>query len=282
MKAVPSQFAALCTALLAWHAPALAATHGAISQTYSGRSLLVYVPAKLPAPGTRSLVVVLHGGLGNAQRIEAMQSEHGLNLDAAAEQHGFIVAYLNGTPVTRFLGDDKLGWNAGGGCCGVAASSNVDDVSYIRGAIDDLASRYGVDRSRVFGMGHSNGAMMTLRMVCETGIYAAAISIAGPLNLDTATCSAAKGKRILNIHSEQDQNVPIAGGVGSKGLSRVNYKSEERTRQIFTTAGAEFKLQIVPGADHFLDHIEAALQQHGGPSLAQTALGFFGLESQSP
>jgi polyhydroxybutyrate depolymerase len=222
-------------------------------------------------------VVVLHGGLGNAQRIESMQSEHGLNLDAAADQSGFIVAYLNGTPVTRFLGDDKLGWNAGGDCCGLSASNSIDDVAYIRGAIDSLASRYGIDRGRIYGIGHSNGAMMTLRMLCETGIYAAAISIAGPLNLDTANCGAAKGKRILSIHGELDQNVPIAGGVGPKGLSRINFKSEERTRQIFTSAGTEFTLQIVPGTDHFLNHIEAALQQQGGRSLSQTIVRFFGL-----
>ena len=241
MKAISLPLAALCAALLACTAPALAATHGAITQTYGGRTLLVYVPTLLPAAGTRALVVVLHGGLGNAQRIEAMQSEHGLNLDAAAEQSGFIVAYLNGTPVTRLLGDDKLGWNAGGGCCGVSASSNVDDVSYIRGAIADLTTRYGIDHHRIYGMGHSNGAMMTLRMLCETGIYAAAISIAGPLNLDTANCPAARGKRILSIHGELDQNVPIAGGVGSKGLSRVNFKSEEHTREIFTAPGTTCK-----------------------------------------
>jgi poly(3-hydroxybutyrate) depolymerase len=273
--------AALCLALLACSTASPAASHGAEPQFYGGRSMLVYVPSQLPAAGSRTLVVVLHGGLGNAQRIESMQTEHGLNLDAAAEQHSFLVAYLNGTPVTRLLGNDKLGWNAGGGCCGRSASSNIDDVSYIKGAIDFLASRYGVNRSRVYGMGHSNGAMMTLRMVCETGVYAAAISISGPLNLDNPNCSAAKGRQILGIHGENDENVPIAGGVGSKGLSRVDFQSEERTRQVFTAAGAVFELQIVAGADHFLDHIDAAMQRDAGMSVAQKAVRFFGLERQA-
>jgi poly(3-hydroxybutyrate) depolymerase len=44
----------------------------------------------LPAQGTRALVVVLHGGLGNAQRIESKQSENGLNMDVVAEKSGFI------------------------------------------------------------------------------------------------------------------------------------------------------------------------------------------------
>jgi polyhydroxybutyrate depolymerase len=260
----------------------MAATQSAVQQTYGGRSLLVYVPARLPASGTRALVVVLHGGLGNAQRIESGQAEHGLNLDAAAEQSGFIVAYLNGTPVTRFLGADKLGWNLGGGCCGLSASDNVDDVKYIQGAINYLSTQYGIDRSRIYGTGHSNGAMMTLRMICETGIYAAAISIAGPLNLDDPDCSAAKGKRILGIHGAKDQNVPIGGGAGPIGLSRISFKSEASTRKIFTMAGAHYDLQIILGADHFLNHIEDAIQRTEEVSLVQKTVRFFGLDTLTP
>jgi polyhydroxybutyrate depolymerase len=256
----------------------LAATRSAVQQSYDGRTLLVYVPSQLPAPGTRALVVVLHGGLGNSQRIESGQAESGLNLDVAAEQSGFIVAYLNGTPVTRLPGANLLGWNAGGGCCGMSASNNIDDVKYIQGAINSLVSQYSVDRQRIYGTGHSNGAMMTLRIMCETGIYAAAISIAGPLNLDDPHCDAAKGKRILGIHGEKDQNVPIAGGVGPKGLSRIPFKSEERTRQIFTSAGVHYDLQVIPGADHFLNHIDEAIQRTEQMTLAQKTVHFFGLD----
>jgi poly(3-hydroxybutyrate) depolymerase len=108
----------MSAALLFYASGASAATHGVIEESYDGRSMIIYVPSRLSAPGTRALVVVLHGGLGNAQRIESGQSETGLNMDAIAEKAGFIVAYLNGTPVTRRFGADKLGWNAGGGCCG--------------------------------------------------------------------------------------------------------------------------------------------------------------------
>ena len=93
----------------AWRGAAAAASAsaaGAVDETYEGRNLIVYVPARLPDKGQRALVVVLHGGLGNAQRIESKRSESALNLDGIAEKYGFIVAYLNGTPVTRFLGAD--------------------------------------------------------------------------------------------------------------------------------------------------------------------------------
>jgi poly(3-hydroxybutyrate) depolymerase len=272
------RFTFMCAFAVLLHASdGSAATPGASQDHYEGRSFIVYVPARLPPQGTRSLVVVLHGGLGNAQRIESGQSESGLNLDAVAEKAGFIVAYLNGTPVTRRFGADKLGWNAGGGCCGQPAEHNVDDVRYIRSIVARLIPQYGIDQGRIFGIGHSNGGMMTQRVMCETGLYAADISISGPLNLESANCSAARGKRILAIHGAEDANVPIAGGRGTQGISQAVYNSEERTRRTFLTSGASYDLLVVKGADHRLDHIEQAIQQAEGQSIAEKAAKFFGL-----
>jgi polyhydroxybutyrate depolymerase len=256
--------------------------NGATTERYGGRDMLVYVPSPLPPKGTGALVVVLHGGLGNAERIESGRSENGLNMDPVAEQHGFFVAYLNGTPVTRFAGIRMLGWNAGGGCCGQSAANNVDDVGYIRGAIDYLADKYGLDRGRVYGVGHSNGAMMTQRLVCETTLYAAAVAISGPLNLDTASCPAARGRRILAIHGADDENVPVAGGRGTKGLARVAFQSEDHARQVFTNSGASYTLEVISGADHALDHINAVIRRTEGASIAEKCARFFGLLTRKP
>ena len=255
---------------------------GAAAEHYGGRDMLVYVPSPLPPKGTGALVVVLHGGLGNAERIASLRSENGLYMDSVAEQNGFFVAYLNGTPVTRFSGSRMLGWNAGGGCCGQSAVNNVDDVGYIRGAIDHLADKYGIDRSRVYGVGHSNGAMMTERLVCETTLYAAAVAISGPLNLGIANCPAARGRRILAIHGAEDENVPIAGGRGTKGLSRVAFNSEDHARQVFTNSGASYTLEVVNGADHALDHIDAVIRRTEGASIAEKSARFFGLLTHRP
>jgi polyhydroxybutyrate depolymerase len=264
----------LAFALLVTLAPAWA---GISEQSSGGRALLVYLPGHLPPVGQRSLVVVLHGGLGNAQRIASQQSEVALNMDAMAEQNGFIVAYLNGTPVTRILGADKLGWNAGGGCCGRSAADNVDDVAYIQGVIASLTARYGIDPRQVYGMGHSNGAMMTQRLICETQVLAAAVAISGPLNLPVSSCPGARGRRILAIHGAQDRNVPVAGGRGTEGLSRVDYASEAHSHQVLTASGALYTLQIITGADHYLNHLETAVEQTEGQSIQQKAARFFGL-----
>ena len=246
-----------------------------ITDHQGGRDMFVYVPATLPAAGARALVIVLHGGLGNAARIVGRQSESGLNLDTEADKDGFVVAYLNGTPVTR-MGGQMLGWNAGGGCCGQSAANNIDDDGYIAGAVAYLAQKYGVDPHRVFGIGHSNGAMMAQRLVCETHVLAAAVAISGPLNLDTDHCPDAEGARILAIHGADDRNVPLGGGRGI-GVAGVPFSSEARAKQVMTASGASYTLDIVPGADHKLENIETALQQTEGVTIAEKAARFFGI-----
>ena len=277
----PSLLLALVAAVLAWAPLGAARAADIIQLSYAGRQMLVHVPAQLPPAGSRALVIVLHGGLGNAQRIASGQSESGLNMNAVADRDGFIVAYLNGTAVTLRMGADMLGWNAGG-CCGQSAANNVNDVAYIQGAVADLVAKYGVDPTRVFGIGHSNGAMMVQRLACETNLLAAEVAISGPLELSVGTCPEAKGRRILAIHGADDQNVPIRGGQGTQGLSRADYNSEERSQQVFTSSGAVYTLQIVPGADHKLDDIQAVIMKTEGVTIAQKAAAFFGLVPQTP
>ena len=247
------------------------------TQTFNGRSLIVHAPAQLPATGARALVIVLHGGLGNAERIAYKQSESGLNMDDEADRNGFIVAYLNGTPVTRLTSARMFGWNAGGGCCGMSAQNNIDDVVYVSEAVADLVARYGVDPSKVYGMGHSNGAMMVQRMICETHVLAAVVAVSGALNLEKPSCPGAHGRRILAIHGARDENVPVTGGVGTKGLSHVAYQSEDSAQRAFTAAGAEYRLQILPDADHKFEHIDAAIKNAEGVTIAVKATDFFGL-----
>jgi polyhydroxybutyrate depolymerase len=266
--------AALCVSPVIAHAAATA-------DSYGGRDMIVYVPAKLPPAGSRALVVVLHGGLGNAARIAGRSAEGGLNMDAAADLGGFVVAYLDGTPIARLLPGRLLGWNAGGGCCGLPARNGTDDVAYISSAVAALAARHGIDPARVYVIGHSNGAMMGQRMMCETTVFAAAVAISGPLNLDATRCPAARGRRILALHGARDENVPVAGGRGSKGLSGVSFRAEADAREVFRASGAAYTLQVVPGADHRLDNLDSAIRQTEHVTIADKAARFLGLAPSS-
>lgn len=191
-------------------------------ESYDGRQMIVHVPDRVPPSGSRALVVVLHGGLGNAQRIASRQAESGLNLDAIADRNGFIVAYLSGTPVTRRFGSQFLGWNAGGGCCGVSAVNNIDDVAYIKGAVATLAGRYGIDRARVYGIGHSNGAIMAQRLACETHLFAAVVAISGPLNLQVSSCPAARAPASSPSMAPMTRMSPSLAARGRRGCRSLS------------------------------------------------------------
>ena len=267
-------FFALFALACLWAMPGAAAAQP-VPEVFSGRMAYIYTPANLPAVGSRALVVVLHGGLGNAERLASARIESALNMNAVAEQGGFVVAYLSGTPVARMLGPDKLGWNAGA-CCGQPAENKVDDVTYLRSAVGEIAAKYGVDPARIFGVGHSNGAMLTQRMVCETTLYAAAVAVSGGLESGASHCPAAHGKRIMAIHGADDTNVPITGGRG-KGLARVDFASQANTAKVWQDSGALYDLRIVTGADHSVQSISRQLLRADSQNLAQTMARFLGL-----
>jgi polyhydroxybutyrate depolymerase len=247
-----------------------------VTETYEGRTALIYLPTTLPAKGSRALIVILHGGLGNAQRIAAKQSESALNMDTVADTAGFVVAYLNGTPVTRLLGSDKLGWNAGK-CCGQPAENNIDDVAYLQTTVKEISAKYGVDPSRIYGVGHSNGAMMMQRMMCETSVFAAAVPISGTLENNATSCPLARGKRLMAIHGDNDQNVPINGGKGSKGISRTNYASQAATAEVWQRSGASSDIHIIKGANHSTEKINIRLVETESTSLVQKIVRYFAL-----
>jgi polyhydroxybutyrate depolymerase len=253
-----------------------AAAAGVVDTRFGGRPEIVFVPDHLPPAGRRALVIVLHGGFGSAETIETRRAELALNLDAEAQRHGFIVAYLNGTAVARVLPAAMRGWNAGE-CCGLPVTSGVDDVGYLRDAVRDLIGRYGIDPARVFGMGHSNGAMMVQRLLCQTHLLAAGVAISGPLDMPVSSCPDARGRRVLAIHGADDQNVPVAGGRGLFSVAGVAFLSEEHARQVFAASGATYDLRIVPGAGHILETLDSAFQLQTGASIDTASMRFFGL-----
>jgi poly(3-hydroxybutyrate) depolymerase len=240
--------------------------------SYAGRDMILYVPSRLPPPGQRGMVVALHGGGGNAGFIK----DH-LKMDGVAEQDGFIVAYLNGSDASSRLPGKMKAWNAGSGCCGEPYRDKVDDVGYITAAVHYLAGKYGVDPRRIYGIGHSNGAMMTETLMCETGLYQSAISLAGSLMSEVASCPGARGKTLLAIHGMDDQNVPPGGGNGTRGVTNIAFKSEAGSRTMFESSGGKYIIQMLPGTDHNLEHIGATIRKTEGISLAEKAARFFGL-----
>jgi polyhydroxybutyrate depolymerase len=132
------------------------------------RGYLVRVPPELAQRNARvPLVLVLHGGGGNAANAEKMTG-----FTAKAAKEGFIVVYPEGT---GRLHDKLLTWNAGH-CCGYAMNNRVNDVAFINALIDQLIADYPVDPTRIYVTGMSNGGMMTHRLGIELSNRFAAIA----------------------------------------------------------------------------------------------------------
>ncbi|HNB72776.1 MAG TPA: PHB depolymerase family esterase [Acidobacteriota bacterium] len=169
----------------------------------SERSYRLHLPPRLSNQKAVPLVVVLHGGGGNAKNIENVTA-----FSKKADQEGFIVVYPNG-----YSGDGALQtWNAWT-CCGRAQTQNSNDVGFIRELVKRLKDRYNIDPNRVFATGHSNGAMMAYRLGCEMADTFAAIGpVAGPLNSTNTLPS--QPLSLIVIHGTGDGAAPYNGGTG--------------------------------------------------------------------
>ena len=177
--------------------------HQLLSYNGSERSYLIRVPGNLPKNGKRvPLVIVLHGGGGNAENAERMTG-----FTAKAEQAKFIVVYPNGTG--RFK-NKLLTWNAGH-CCAYAMKHHADDVGFINALIDKLVQEYPVDSRRIYATGMSNGGMMTHRLGIELADRFAAIApVVATVFGDEVVPSQPVSAIMLN--GLLDKSVPNQGG----------------------------------------------------------------------
>ncbi|HEY3644533.1 MAG TPA: PHB depolymerase family esterase [Gammaproteobacteria bacterium] len=204
-----------CLSLLLLPLLAQAAGDPKMQIEYAGldRSYLLHLPNPLPN-NPLPVVVVLHGGGGSAESAAKMTG-----FDAEADKDGFIVVYPEGTdrghPILSLFGKPGfLTWNAGS-CCGYAQENNIDDVGFIRAVVQAVVKDDGADPKRIYATGISNGGMMAYRLACEASDIFTAIAPVSAVQ-EVQACKPTQVVSVFHIHGADDQNVPIAGGVGKK------------------------------------------------------------------
>ncbi|MEX2143163.1 MAG: PHB depolymerase family esterase [Anaerolineales bacterium] len=188
-----------------------------LGEADDSRKVIVHIPPGYDGSVQLPLLIVLHGGAGSGQQIQRHSQ-----MDADADEYGFVVAYPNGS---GRLQDDLLTWNTGH-CCAYALANQVDDVAYLGLLIDRLLSHYSLDAQRVYLTGISNGGMMAYRAGAELADKVAGIApIAGSLggrisenDLEIRPAAPDSPVSVIVFHGLQDQHVLFAGGVSLKDI----------------------------------------------------------------
>ena len=166
------------------------------------RTFLIHVPPGLDKGRPVPLVVVFHGGGGNAMNAARMSG-----MSAKADSEQFLVAYPSGTGRGS---SGLLTWNTWG-CCGPALDQQVDDVKFVRAMVGMLEREYSIDAKRIHATGLSNGGMMAYRVGCEASdVFAAIAPVAGAL--DTDDCRPAAPVSAIIFHGTADKDVRYEGG----------------------------------------------------------------------
>jgi polyhydroxybutyrate depolymerase len=159
------------------------------------------------ASGSVPLVIVYHGGQGDASKIAGQTG-----FSEVADRNGFAVAYPESIDH----------WNDGRD----ATAGFGDDVRFTRELIDELAQRDGIDRSRVYATGASNGGLMTIRVACELANDIAAFAPVAASFPDSymSRCKPARPVPIMIVHGSQDQLIPEEGATIPAGQRRLGGK----------------------------------------------------------
>jgi polyhydroxybutyrate depolymerase len=147
-------------------------------------------------PGRWPLVVVLHGR-GQSVRSVIDQGD----LVGLVRQRRAVVAYPDGV---------GRSWNAGGGCCGVAAARGTPDVAFVEAVVVDALRVLPVERMRVYLVGYSNGGKLAYSLACSRPTLFAAVATYGAVPV--AACPAGHPPvPVLLAVGARDGVLPFAG-----------------------------------------------------------------------
>ena len=195
IRSVIAAVAVIASTLLAY--PAISAEPFVVGGT---RPVTVNLPADTSRPSP--LLIMLH----SASTSGAHQEKY-MKLAPVAKKLGMIYIAPDGTVGA----DGRRVWNAAKACC-QKSGEPIDDIAYLSSLINEIDAEYPVDRNRIYFVGHSNGAFMSLAFACSTGKVAGVVSLAGAMDTDNQ-CPSTHPFAFLHIHGVADPTIKINGGV---------------------------------------------------------------------
>jgi polyhydroxybutyrate depolymerase len=162
------------------------------------RAYLLYVPASYDPAQPVPLVLSFHGFADWPAHQMEMTRWNDL-----ADQYGFLVAYPWGTGF-------PMHWSTGGYG---TASDPAREIAFIRALIDQVDTKYPLDRTRIYANGLSNGGGMAYMLACTMPEKIAAFGgAAGAYLFPAAECNPDRPVPAILFHGTADPIVPFAGG----------------------------------------------------------------------
>lgn len=188
-------------------------TPGALNKAQIGtdaRPAVVHLPLNHDPSMDWPVVMVLHG---YSTRGDVQAGYFGLTRRV---EEGFLLVVPDGTVDDT----DQQYWNALSGCCGGGDPDGPDDVTYLRGLLDEVVADLGGDARRLYVFGHSNGGFMVHRMLCDAGdLVAGGVSLAGGTYADFNDCADNGPVALLNTHGTADDTIPFDGRDGVRAFT---------------------------------------------------------------
>jgi polyhydroxybutyrate depolymerase len=172
--------------------------------TTDGQRTAIFVRAPA-ASAPPPLVVVLHGGFGTAEQVQAY-----MGWDRVAREDGFAVLYPQGL---------QRRWNdARAAALRKLNPSTASDVAFIRALVERIVKSGAADPARIYVTGVSNGGHMTHRLVCEAGeLFAAAAPVIANLAANLVQACPSKPMPMLLMNGTADTLTPYAGETAQGG-----------------------------------------------------------------
>jgi polyhydroxybutyrate depolymerase len=169
------------------------------------RSWVTYVPAAKVE--NAALVLLLHGSGDESDGEEMRVDRTFYRFDTLAEREGFIAVYPDGY---------QHAWNDCRASASYAANQeNIDDVGFLRTLVRLMAADHGIDLSRVYVAGFSNGGQMAYRLGLEAPELVAGIAAIGaslPAEAEFDCSRAGQAQAVLVMNGTADPINPYAGG----------------------------------------------------------------------
>ena len=179
------------------------ATIDTIISSGEKREYLLYVPKSYDRAKPTPLVINLHTSMSWPSSSMAISQ-----WNQVADEHGFIVAYPEGT------GRGPKSWEM----TGRESPADMPDVIFITELIDKLVASYNIDKTRVYASGMSNGGGMAFVLSCTLSNRIAAVGmVSAGLDPEWSWCTDHRPVPVIAFHGTADPVCPYNGGWSKLG-----------------------------------------------------------------